>query len=278
MMRERMPAALGIGLILAALFSLGCSQRTEVSKERNCKIIVASDTLLSGMIASLLPSVGYEVFAILPPAQCPGHYDVKLTDMERIRKADLIVSFLGMPFMEKADIDMGRCLYIDTKGRNWMAPDSHIQGLHILAGELARRFPEEKEGISGRLRNKVRRIAEQADELRERLKNAGALGAPILACALQKESLEWMGFRVVGEYGRPESMSAKDIVRLSQIGRRTQAVLIADNLQSGPEAGKAISDALEIPHVVLTNFPSEKGYESSLGENTAALLAALGAE
>ena len=76
-----------------------------------------------------------------------------------------------------------------------------------------------------------------------------------------------MGFRVVGEYGRPEAMSAREVVRLSEIGKDQKAIVVVDNLQSGPDAGKGIAETLGVPHVVLTNFPSEKGYLATLGEN-----------
>jgi zinc transport system substrate-binding protein len=50
--------------------------------------------------------------------------------------------------------------------------------------------------------------------------------------------------------------------------------MVVDNLQSGPDAGKGIAETLGAPHVVLTNFPSEKGYLATLGENVNAVLAA----
>jgi zinc transport system substrate-binding protein len=92
---------------------------------------------------------------------------------------------------------------------------------------------------------------------------------------MQKEPLEWMGFLVVGEYGRPEAMSAGEIVRIVKTGKERHAIAVVDNLQSGPDAGRGIAETLGVPHVVLTNFPSEEGYLATLGENTAVIMAAL---
>lgn len=105
--------------------------------------IVASDTILSGMLSSLLPPGRYSTEAILPPGQCPGHYDVKLSDIERVKKADLIVSFKGMPFMAKPESGKKQLLQVDAGGRNWMAPDSYIHGLATLAQALSQRYPED---------------------------------------------------------------------------------------------------------------------------------------
>jgi zinc transport system substrate-binding protein len=93
-----------------------------------------------------------------------------------------------------------------------------------------------------------------------------------------KEPLEWMGFRIEGEYGRPESISAKEIAALTRMGREKRVAMIVDNLQSGPETGRGIAEALGAPHVVLSNFPSEKGYTATLNDSVDAVLTAVNAK
>jgi len=92
---------------------------------------------------------------------------------------------------------------------------------------------------------------------------------------MQKEPLEWMGFMVVAEYGRQEAMSTREVVRLADIGKDRGVIMVVDNIQSGPDAGKGIAETLRAPHVVLTNFPSERGYLATLQENVDALLSAV---
>jgi zinc transport system substrate-binding protein len=227
------------------------------------------------MIVFLLPPEKYSAEALLPPGQCPGHYDVKLSDIERTKAADLIVSFKGMPFMNRAGQGGGVRLLLDAEGRNWMAPNSYIQGLTVLAEGLSKRFPEDEEDIRMRVQQTACKVKQEADRLAEKIGQAGICGKAVIASAMQKEPLEWMGFRVVGEYGRPEAMSAGEIVRLVKIGKDRRAIAVVDNLQSGPDAGKGIAETLAVPHVVLTNFPSEKGYLATLEENVHAVLSAL---
>jgi len=266
-------------LAIVAIALLGLSTTySNTSNEANAKIlrgIVTSDTILSGMIASLLPPNRYSIEAILPPGQCPGHYDVKLSDIEKMEKANLTVSFRGMPFMDKAGLGGRAQLLVDAGGRNWMAPNSYIYGLGILADELSKRFSEDKDEILRRKEETVRKVKTGANSLIEKIKQTGLFGKPIIASSMQKEVLEWMGFRVVGEYGRPEAMSTREVVRLSKIGTDQHAIVVVDNLQSGPDAGKGISETLGVPHVVLTNFPSEKGYLATLGENIDAVVTAV---
>jgi zinc transport system substrate-binding protein len=271
-MRTKAKVFLAIALI--ALLRVSSANSNTSKEARTLRGIVTSDTILSGMIASLLPPNRYSIEAILPPGQCPGHYDVKLSDIEKMKKANLIVSFRGMPFMDKAGLDGGAQLLVDAGGRNWMAPDSYIYGLGILATELSKRLPEDKDEIMIRKENTVRKVKAGANLLIEKIKLTGLFGKSIIASSMQKEVLEWMGFRVVGEYGRPEAMSLKEVVRLSKIGKDHHVIMVVDNLQSGPDVGKGIAETLGVPHVVLTNFPSEKGYLATLRENVNAVLAA----
>jgi zinc transport system substrate-binding protein len=255
--------------------STSFSNKSKDEKAEIVRGIVTSDTILSGMITSLLPPNRYSIEAILPPGQCPGHYDVKLSDIEKMKKADLIVSFRGMPFMDKAGLDGGAQLLVDAGGRNWMAPGSYIYGLSILADGLSKHFSEDKDEILRRKEETIRKVKAGANLLIEKIRLMGLSGKPTIASSMQKEVLEWMGFRVVGEYGRPEAMSTREVVRLSKIGKDQHVVLVVDNLQSGPNAGKGIAETLGVPHIVLTNFPSEKGYLATLGENVDAIVSAL---
>ncbi len=263
-------------LVVAAIgllcFFGGCSDKSKDEGATGPRIIMASDTILSGMIASLLPSHRYRVEAILPPGQCPGHYDVKLTDIAKMKQAVLVVSFRDMPFMGKAVADGGAQLLLDTGGRNWMAPDSYVYGVGILADELTKVFPEDKAAIMTGKERTVREVKAEAERLTERIRQRGLIGRSGIASFMQKETLEWMGIRVVGEYGRQEAMSTREVVRLCEIGKNHHAVMVVDNLQSGPDTGKGIAETLKVPHVVLTNFPSEKGYLPTLEENVDAVL------
>lgn len=255
-------------IVMGGSIMAGCSDRIGEAKPGSKRIIVAADSILSTMTASLLPSHLYSVTSILPPWQCPGHYDVKPSDIEQLKKADLVISFKEMAFLDKAiGPDQSRHVVIDTQGRNVMTPDAYLHGLDLLAGRLAEYFPEDRDRIMSRKRDAIREVNECAESLLRTIVEAGLKGKPVLAAAMQKEPLEWMGFSVVGEYGRPESMSVQQITRLVKKGKEDHVIFVADNLQSGPDAGKGIAESLGVPHIVLTNFPSEKGYLKTVIKN-----------
>jgi len=264
-----------IALPLFILFFAGCQNGTREKTPANKIHVVASDTILSGMSEALLPTDRFEVAVILPPGQCPGHYDLKLSDIARVKNADLVVYFRWMPFMQGAEIDENRHFPVDSRGRNWMVPDAYIAGLEALADKFSELFPESAQLINERKEQTAREVAEKNAALNERIKSAGVGQKPIIASSMIKEPLEWMGFRVAGEYDRPESISAKEIANLVRTGKAEGVVMVVDNLQSGPDAGKGISEALDIPHVILANFPLENGYAATLEDNVNAALNAL---
>jgi zinc transport system substrate-binding protein len=273
-MHIRMTVILAIAVVALVCFCGGCSHGGKDGKAEAVNRIITSDTILSGVIASLLPARGYSVEAILPPGQCPGHYDVKLSDIAKMKKAALTVSFKGVSFMDKAALGGGSQLLVDAGGRNWMAPDSYVYGLGLLADGLSKHFPEDRAAIMVRKEQAIREVRAKARVLADRVTQAGIFGKSVIASSMQKEPLERMGFRVIAEYGRPESMSAREVVRLTKTGRSQHAILVIDNMQSGPDAGKGIAETLKIPHVVLTNFPSEKGYLATLQENVYSVIRA----
>jgi zinc transport system substrate-binding protein len=267
-----------VNALLLCVVSSGCHKGAPNERVNAALNVVTSDSILSTMSAALLPPDTFEVASILPPGQCPGHYDVKLSDIARVKRATLVVSFTGMPFMGTVELDAARSLMISSEGRNWMTPDSCIAGLNLLAARFSDRFPEYKRQIAVRREQAILEVNAANRKLSERLRQGGVVQRPAIASSMLKEPLEWMGFQVVGEYGRPESISAKEIAALTRIGREKKAVIVVDNLQSGPEAGAGMAEALGVPHVVLSNFPSEKGYAATLSDNVDAVLAALGSK
>jgi zinc transport system substrate-binding protein len=274
-MRNKWILFFGMTAIAFLSVSAGFSGEPPEGRGQKMRVIITSDTILSGMTAALLPSQRYAVDAILPPGQCPGHYDVKLSDVEKMKKADLVVSFQGMLFMDKAGSGGKVQCLVDAAGLNWMAPDSYIYGLGLLADKLSRYFPDDRDTILGRKEDAAREVRAGANSLVRQVRQAGLSGKSVIASAMLREPLEWMGLRIAGEYSRPEALSAREVVRLVRIGKDMQAIAVVDNLQSGPEAGKGVAETLQVPHVILTNFPSERGYRATLGENVNNLKAAL---
>jgi len=227
-----------------------------------------------------LQAIGGDRFAvttIAPAGLCPGHFDLKPSDVAAANNAGLIVNHgweAWYPSLEKAIVPPGpRRVTLATKG-NWMIPDVQKQAateVAALLSELDTARADTYLLAAGRYQVDVDSAAAAAQALL-----AGRQLPAVIAAEQQAPVLNWFGFRVVATYGRAEDITARELTRLARVAIDSSVGLVVDNLQSGPDAGKPLAEALKVKHVTLTNFPLEGSYPKALLDNARALAQAPG--
>ena len=256
--------------LLCGVAVLGCAQ----PKTKRIPVL-ASTTLISAIIQA----VGGDRFAvttIAPAGLCPGHFDLKPSDITAANNAKLLLShgWEGwLPRLEKAMWSTdSRRVTLATQG-NWMIPDLQKRAaaeITVLLMELDSTRADTYRLASERYQANVDSAATAA-----RAMLAGKTLPPVIAAEQQSPFVAWLGFRVVATYGRAEDFTAQEMTRLARVAIDSGVKLIVDNLQSGPDAGKPLAEALKVGHVTLTNFPLEGSYRRSLLDNAAALARAI---
>jgi zinc transport system substrate-binding protein len=256
--------------LLCGVAVLGCAQ----PKTKRIPI-VASTTLISAIIQA----VGGDRFAvttIAPAGLCPGQFDLKPSDITAANQAKLLLNhgWEGwFPRLEKAMWTAApRKVTLATKG-NWMIPDVQKQAtaeITALLMELDSTRADTYRLAGERYQARVDSAAAAARALL-----AGKTLPAVIAAEQQAPFVAWLGFRVVATYGRAEDFTAQEMTRLARMAIDSGVKLIVDNLQSGPDAGKPLAEALKVGHVTLTNFPLEGSYRRSLLDNAAALARAI---
>jgi len=258
----------------------GCA-RSSAGRPR----IVASTTLIAAIVEAVAPA-RFAVTTIAPAGLCPGHFDLKPSDVTAANYAKLILNHgweAWYPAMEKAIIPPGpRRVTLATKG-NWMIPEIQKQAaaeIAALLAELDTAHADTYRQAAARYQVDVDSAAATAQALLADLghnpdssaKSGYVLRLPaVIAAEQQSPFLEWLGFRVVATYGRAEDFSAQELTRLARVAQDSGVALIVDNLQSGPDTGKPLAEALEVKHVTLTNLPLEGSYPRALLDNARAL-------
>jgi zinc transport system substrate-binding protein len=249
---------------------LGCAQ----PKTRRIPVL-ASTTLISAIVQA----VGGDWFAvttIAPAGLCPGHFDLKPSDVAAANYAKLVLNHgweAWYASLEKAIVPPGpRKVTLATQG-NWMIPELQKQAAVEIAGLLA----ELDTVRADTYRLAVARYESEVDSAAAaaRAMLAGKELPAVIAADQQAPSLKWLGFRVVATYGRAEDFTAQELTRLARVASDSGVKLIVDNLQSGPDAGKPLAEALKVKHVTLTNFPLEGSYRQALLDNAKALAQAV---
>jgi zinc transport system substrate-binding protein len=255
--------------LFGALALLGCADRT--AKPR----IVASTTLISTIVEAMAPG-RFAVTTIAPAGLCPGHFDLKPSDVTAANYAELILNHgweAWYPTLQKAIIPPGpRRVTLATKG-NWMIPDIQKQA----ATEVAALLAELDTARTDTFRLAAERYRADVDSAAAaaRALLAGKTLPATIAAEQQAPFLSWLGFRVVATYGRAEDFTAQELTRLARVAQDSGVSLVVDNLQSGPDTGKPLAEGLKVRHVTLTNFPLKGSYRQALLDNAAALARAV---
>ena len=255
-------------LFVVAVF--GCAQ----PKTKRIPV-VASTTLISAIVQA----VGGDRFAvttIAPAGLCPGHFDLKPSDVTAANYAKLVLNHgweAWYPALEKALVPPGpRKVTLTTQG-NWMIPGLQKQATVEIAGLLAELDTARADTYQLAAARYEAAVDSAAAAARTLL--AGRELPAVIAAEQQSPFLAWLGFHVVATYGRAEDFTAQELTRLARVAIDSSVKLIVDNLQSGPDAGKPLAEALNVKHVTLTNFPLEGSYRQALLDNAAALAQAI---
>jgi zinc transport system substrate-binding protein len=255
--------------LATALLVPGCASSSGRTR------VVASTTLIS----TIVQTIGGERFAvttIAPAGLCPGHFDLKPSDVAAANNARLVLNHgweAWYPSLEKAIVPPGpRKVTLATQG-NWMIPELQKQA----AVEIAALLAEIDTARADTYRLAVTRYETEVDSAAAaaRALLAGKELPAVIAAEQQTPSLKWLGFRVVANYGRAEDFTAQELTRLARVASDSGVKLVVDNLQSGPDTGKPLADGLGAKHVTLTNFPLRGSYRQALLDNAAALAQAI---
>ncbi len=255
-------------LILLALLVAAC--RTAAPKRR--LKVVASTTL----IATIVQNIGngkVNVTTIAPAGMCPGHFDLKPQAIATAQDAQLILYHGWEGWMEKLKPETqnpkANWITLQTRG-NWMVPPIQKKATEELTALLIQNVPADSILFIRNCQRYLAQIDSVARTLQTMFTNKNL--PRVLASEHQAEFLRWLGFQVVGTYGRPEDLTARELSRLARIMVDSGIGLVVDNLQSGPDAGKPLAEAARVRHITLTNFPFDGDYLKTVLDNGKSLL------
>lgn len=266
-------------LFLLLFVATGCNSRQASNK---LKVVTGTSLLMTAV-----QEVGkdrVEVNNIIPPASCPGHFDIKPSDVAVLSQARVFLmhDWQGKLFTKElvasANNPQLEVIPVVVKG-NWMVPPVWQQALQAVASILAEKDPANKDYYKAKAQEAVDQAARVGQETQARLQAAGAGNLKVLCSDQQEDFVRWAGFQVIGTYGRPEELTPQRVKELVDKGRQAGVQIIIDNLQSGPDAGAGIAKELGIPRVTISNFPGglpgTDKWDQALQKNVELLLAAL---
>jgi len=244
-----------VALLLSLLLSpLACTS------EATPKLKVVASTSLISTIVKQVGGDKVQVTNIISPAQCPGHFDVKASDVQMLADATLFLmhgwqgELFSEQLIESANNPGLQAVTLNIMG-NWMTPTVQAQAVGNITSTLAEIDPQNASYYQNNARSQQAAITAKGNELKARLE-AGNLSQFNVICSEQITGLvQWTGFNVIASYGRPEDLPIKDLKDLIDKAKEASVALIIDNLQSGFNAGEAMVQDIGAIQVTLSNFP-----------------------
>jgi ABC-type Zn uptake system ZnuABC Zn-binding protein ZnuA len=245
----------------------------------------------SSLIANIIQDVAgdkMETRTLIPPGNCPGHYDVKPRDIRALSnsKAFFIHSFqANFPYItdliEAAD-NPGLIIRAINVTGNWMVPAVQAEAVVKIAQALGEIDPQNAAYYEEKAAERAQAILDKGVEVRNRLLQAGVGEVKVICADKQRGFVKWAGFNVTATYGRPEDLSPADMERLVTGARAAGVALVIDNLQSGATAtSEAMAQDIGAIQVTISNFPggleNTETWEKAIDRNVELLLAALNA-
>ena len=276
---------IGILVFSLAISSLlgGC-KRTDTAKLK----VVTSISL----IAQIVERVGgdlVDVVNIIPPAQCPGHFDVKPGDIQKLADADLFLlggwqgEMFSQELIESADNPDLTVVTLEIPSNpqsNWMTPSVQAEATDRVTAALSQVDAKNSAAYQDSATEYRDRIETKAAGIKSRLAGKDLSGTNVICSGMQAAFLRWVGLNVVAFYGRPDSLTPVVVKELVDRAREGNVTLVIDNLQSGKDTGATIAEELGCKRLILSNFPggfpNTDTWEKTIDENVRRILEILG--
>ena len=255
----------------------GCSPAT------TSKLKVVTSTSL---LASIVVRVGddrVDVVNIIPPAQCPGHFDVKPGDIQNLADADLFLmhGWQGEMFSQKLIASANNpdlivaVPKIDIPG-SWMAPPVQLNAIDKITAILSQADEKNSSAYQKSAAELKSKFETKEAGIKAKLAKEDLSSINVMCAEMLVEFVQWSGLNVIATYGRPDSLTPQVVKELVDKGREAKVTLIIDNLQSGQDAGAGIAEELGCKRVRLSNFPggfdNTETWEKAIDRNIELLL------
>ncbi|MGB5926359.1 MAG: metal ABC transporter substrate-binding protein [Dehalococcoidia bacterium] len=277
-MKRKLVAGILAVLFLAILFTpLSCTQQSTD--------IMAGSSLITNIIQDVAGDK-VETRTLIPPGVCPGHYDVKPSDIEALANSkalfihDYQEYFQNIAGAIEAAENPDLVITVLNVTGNWMVPAVQAEAVDKIAQALGEIDPDNAAYYEGKAAERAQAILAKGEEVEDRLSEAGVEGVKVICADMQAGFVIWAGFNTTAIYGRPEDLSLADVEQLVTDAIEAGVAVVIDNLQSGATAAsETMAQDIGAVQVTISNFPggfeNTETWEKTIDKNVDLLLEAL---
>ena len=265
-------------ILLLAVFLLSPPYAQGAPKSLN---IVAGTEQIADIARDLLGD-SVQILTLIAASSCPGHYDVRATDIAFMSRADAIIvhEWQGK---QKPIADAIQAAgnpvppFFAGPMLSWLIPENQIAASRNLAALFSAMPGIDAKRVGDNLARRLERITEAVAACEKAV--GPYAGSPVMVSLMQADFVRRLGMNVIADYGRAEDISPGGLIRLAEAGKKAGVLVVVDNMQSGAEAGLSLAGEIGAEHIAFSNFPQfvkeAPDYETLLRYNCNLLTSAL---
>jgi len=274
-----------IGLLIAGLVGILVTVLALAQYAQPSVDIMAGSSLIDNIIQDVADGK-LEPHSLIPPGVCPGHYDIKPSDIVALANSKaLFIHDYQQNFqniagaIEAAETPDLNIRVIDVAG-NWMTPLVQAEAVDKIAQALGEIDQENDAYYQEKAAERAQAILAKGEEVTDRLQEAEVEQVKVICAEMQAGFVKWAGFDVVATFGRPEDLRPTQMEELIVEAQEAGVALVIDNLQSGATAtSAAMAQDIGAIQVTISNFPggfeNTETWEKAIDKNVDLLLEAL---
>ncbi len=239
--------------LLSLVVAGGCAEKPVVEKAP----IACSTSYIEAIVYDLL-GVETKVLRLAGPSMCPGHFDIRPSQVRLLANCRLLLRFDFQRALEKklAGLNRDKLEVAEIRPESGLCvPQTYISGCRQCAKILTQAGLADADAMKRRLKVIERRISELSKRVRSRIRQSGLQGLAVLASVHQKEFCKWLGLKVVAELPAADKSDFRAINVAINAALDTNVKFVIANLQEGRQLADAIADRLNAKVVVFSNFP-----------------------
>lgn len=244
--------------------SAGNGDETAASASR----VAASNSYLEAAVVDLLGGDTH-VLRLAEPGMCPGHFDIRPSQVDELRRCRLLLRF---DFQSSMD---GRLANLTKRGLSigvirppggLCEPASYREICRQVADALVATDLCVRPAADARLAEIEARVREREAWCRRQVAEADWAGKAVVCSAHQEGFCRWLGLSVAATFSGADTASIGQIEDAIRQSERARVRLVIANLPEGRRLADALAKRLGVGVIVFGNFPTMRPDQSTFDD------------
>jgi zinc transport system substrate-binding protein len=209
------------------------------------------------------------VLRLAEPGTCPGHFDMRPSQMVDLRRCRALLRFDFQKSLDAklaADGTNGPHVVEITLRGGMCRPASYLSACRQVAAQFTSLGLLAPNNSETRLQSIAARLDALSHQATNRVAQARLTGLPVISSGHQRDFCEWLGLRVVATFRAADTASIAEIEEAIDAGKLGQVKLVIANLPEGRRTADALAERLKARVVVFENFPALRDRRVSFDE------------